>query len=190
MDKRQVKLTGEYWKSRGLHGQIVTLHYYDPDKREGLFYDKREGLFYVDNEVLLVDLSAAGNDWGGALLDTGADPSKGEVRTTSSTGGEKGVKPEAYALIPWEAMDEIARVYAFGAEKYAAHNWRKGYEWSKSFSSLCRHIFAWWRGEDLDPESGLSHLGHAGFHVLGLLTWCLDRKRYGEFDDRYRPNPD
>jgi hypothetical protein len=50
-----------------------------------------------------------------------------EVRTTSATGGEKGVKPEAWALLPSEALEEIARVYAFGAEKYAAHNWRKGY---------------------------------------------------------------
>jgi len=109
----------------------------------------------------------------------------GEVRTTSSTGGEKGVKPEEYSLIPWDAMDEVARVYAFGAEKYASHNWRKGYEWSKSFSSLCRHIFAFWRGDDRDPESGLSHLAHAAFHVLGMLSFWLDPERYGQFDDRY-----
>lgn len=109
-----------------------------------------------------------------------------EVRTTSSTGGEKGVKPEAYALIPWGAMDEIARVYEFGARKYAEHNWRKGYEWGKSFSALCRHIFAFWKGEDRDPESNLSHLAHAGFHILSLLTFWLDPDRYGEHDDRYK----
>jgi hypothetical protein len=109
-----------------------------------------------------------------------------EVRSVSSSGGEKGVKAEAYALLPSEALDEIARVYAFGAEKYAAHNWRKGYEWSKSFSAMMRHLWAFWRGEDLDPESGLSHLGHAGFHVLGLLTFWLKRDKYGDFDDRYK----
>jgi len=110
----------------------------------------------------------------------------GEVRTTSATGGEKGVKPEAWALLPSEALEEIARVYDFGAQKYAAHNWRKGYEWSKSFSACMRHMWAWWRGEDLDPESGLSHLGHAGFHVLTMLTFWLERGRYGVFDDRYK----
>jgi hypothetical protein len=109
-----------------------------------------------------------------------------EVRTVSESGGEKGVKAEAYALLPSEALDEIARVYAFGAEKYAAHNWRKGYEWNKSFSAMMRHLWAFWRGEDLDPESGLSHLGHAGFHVLGLLTFWLKRDLYGKFDDRYK----
>lgn len=42
-----------------------------------------------------------------------------EVRVVDpKTGGEKGQKPERYDLIPWLAMDEVARVYAFGAKKY------------------------------------------------------------------------
>ena len=130
---------------------------------------------------------------GGASLTTlasgGIIKPPNEVRTVSSSGGEKGVKPEAYALLPSEALDEIARVYAFGAEKYAAHNWRKGYEWNKSFSAMMRHLWSWWRGENLDPESGLSHLAHAGFHVLGLLTFVLNYERYGKFDDRYKDEP-
>jgi hypothetical protein len=109
-----------------------------------------------------------------------------EVRTVSSTGGAKGVKPEAHALIPWEAMDEIARVYNAGAEKYAAHNWRRGYEWSKSFSAACRHLFAFWRGQDRDPELGTLHLANAAFHLLGLITFSLNREKYGDFDDRYK----
>ena len=112
-----------------------------------------------------------------------------EVRSVSSTGGEKGVKPEAYALIPWEAMDEVARVYNEGANKYAAHNWRRGYEWSKSFSAACRHLFAFWRGEDRDPELGTLHLANATFHLLGLITFSLNREKYGSFDDRYTSTP-
>ena len=49
----------------------------------------------------------------------------GEVRTTSSTGAEKGVKPERHDLIPVPALTLLARLYGKGAEKYAAHNWRK-----------------------------------------------------------------
>lgn len=111
-----------------------------------------------------------------------------EVRTTSSTGGEKGVKQERYDLLPREGLDAIARVFGFGAAKYADHNWRRRYEWSKSYSALMRHMTAFWSGETHDPESGLPHVAHAGFHVLVLLTW-LERDGIGsEFDDRYVPD--
>lgn len=147
--------------------------------RGGLVYEKDSGISHLAEYLERVAPAPVNiAEYGG----TGT----GEVRTTSASGGEKGVKPEEYALIPWEAMDEIARVYAFGAQKYAAHNWRKGYEWSKSFSALSRHIFAFWKGEDRDPESGLSHLAHAGFHVLSMLTFWLDKDRYGTYDDRYK----
>lgn len=107
-----------------------------------------------------------------------------ETRTVSSTGGEKGVKPQRYSLIPREGLDVIGEIYDFGSRKYAPHNWRKGYEWSKSYDALQRHLTAWWDREENDPESGLSHLGHAGFHIFALIVFSKDR-RYAEFDDRY-----
>ena len=94
-----------------------------------------------------------------------------EIRTTSSTGGQKGVKPERHALLPKKGVAAIARVFGFGAKKYAAHNWRRKYEWDKSLDALQRHIDAFVDGETYDPESGLPHLAHAGFHILVLLTW-------------------
>lgn len=111
-----------------------------------------------------------------------------EVRSVSSTGGEKGVKAQRHDLIPRQALDLISEVYAFGAEKYADHNWRKKYEWGKSYAALQRHLTAWWDGEDVDPESGLSHLGHAGFHIFALLTWVAEDGGGVEnlFDDRWR----
>ena len=109
--------------------------------------------------------------------------SEGEVRTTSSTGGEKGMKPERYSLIPVPALDIMARLYGFGAEKYAAHNWRKGYEWSKSFDSLFRHATAALNGEDIDPETGLPHLAGAAFHCFTLMVFMQE---HPEFDDRWK----
>lgn len=113
-----------------------------------------------------------------------------EVRTTSSTGGEKGMKPERHDLLPREGIEAIARVFGFGAQKYADHNWRRGYEWSKSYSALQRHLHAFWSGETYDSESGEPHLAHAGFHVLALLVWLDEQGEGGEFDDRYRPARD
>ena len=110
-----------------------------------------------------------------------------EVRTTSATGGQKGVKAERHDLMPKAGLDAIARVFAFGAEKYADHNWRRGYEWGKSYAALQRHLTAFWDGETHDPESGLPHLSHAGFHVLVLLTWLSEQGEGVDnpFDDRW-----
>lgn len=96
----------------------------------------------------------------------------GEVRVTDAlTGGEKGSKPERYDLIPPGAMDEVARVYGYGASKYASRNWEKGYDWGLSLAALHRHVKAFERGEDIDRESGCHHLAHAAFHCLALVTY-------------------
>jgi hypothetical protein len=105
-----------------------------------------------------------------------------EVRTTSSTGGEKGTKPERYDLIPVEALAKVAQLYGNGAAKYEAHNWRRGYEWSKSYAALQRHANAFWRGEDIDAEMGLPHLAAVCFHALTLMTFMDEQP---QFDDRF-----
>lgn len=108
-----------------------------------------------------------------------------EIRTTSATGGLKGVKPERYSFIPKAPLDLLARIYGYGHEKYGdAHNYRKGYEWSKNYDALQRHLTAWWDREDNDPESGLSHLGHAAWHIFSLIVFSSDPK-YKQYDDRY-----
>src|SRR5437899_3061811 len=62
------------------------------------------------------------------------------------------------SLIPRDAQLAEADVLAFGAKKYAAHNWRKGMAWSRLGDAAMRHLLAWLDGEDVDPETGLSHL--------------------------------
>lgn len=110
-----------------------------------------------------------------------------EERTTSATGGEKGVKPERFDLIPVEALQEVARVYGFGAEKYAAHNWRRGYEWSKSYAAMMRHANEFWAGEDVDEETQCHHLASVIFHAMALIVFTEEQK---EYDDRYPSFPD
>tara|TARA_B110000285_G_scaffold154230_1_gene172058 strand:- start:5320 stop:5685 length:366 start_codon:yes stop_codon:yes gene_type:complete len=106
-----------------------------------------------------------------------------EVRVTSETGGQKGSKLEQYDQIPVAALRELARVYGFGASKYAAHNMRLGYPVSLSFSALNRHLWAWQGGEDKDPESGRDHLAHVAWHALTMMA-CLD-DHGARFDDRH-----
>jgi hypothetical protein len=69
-------------------------------------------------------------------------------------------KPD-HSLHPVAALDEIAKVWSFGERKYNAFNWTAGFAWRRPLAAALRHIYAWSAGEDVDPESGLSHLAHA-----------------------------
>lgn len=64
-------------------------------------------------------------------------------------------------LLPWEAVEGVARVLDMGRVKYSPWNWRKGFEWGRLIGAALRHIFAFAGGQDNDPESGLSHVDHA-----------------------------
>ena len=85
--------------------------------------------------------------------------------------------------MPWAAVTEIAEVLTFGAEKYDANNWCRGARWGRYFAALCRRIFAWWGGEEKDPETGKSHLAHAGCCLLFLMEY--QRNNWGS-DDRFK----
>lgn len=87
------------------------------------------------------------------------------------TGGAKGKKDAEYALIPTNPLEQVAKVYGFGAEKYSAFNWAKGYDWNLSYSALFRHIEAHRSGDSSDDESGLNHLAHAAFHLFTLMEF-------------------
>ena len=79
---------------------------------------------------------------------------------------DKGKPP--LSLLPRAALEEEARVLAFGAEKYGRDNWRLGMDHSRLLDACMRHVVAYADGEDLDPESGLPHLAHARC-CLGFL---------------------
>lgn len=92
-------------------------------------------------------------------------------------------KPPLY-LLPPAAIEEVAIVLGFGASKYSAYNWRKGLSYTRLMGAILRHLFAFLRGENNDPESGRSHLAHAVCGILFLLTFVLEQR--DNLDDRYK----
>jgi len=138
-----------------------------------------------------------------------------EERTTSSTGGQKGVKLARFDLIPVGSLTFLAEHFGKGARKYAEHQWRDGYEWSKSYSAMVRHQNLFWAGFDYDvcsndPE-GCSSVdadgnpfeplfpdtcyNHTGSHHLDAVMWhafVLREfvERFPQHDDRYIPRSD
>lgn len=91
-----------------------------------------------------------------------------------------------WCLMPFEALEEINKVLEFGANKYSANNWQQGsgFKYSRVLNSLLRHVFAFMRGEDKDPESGFSHMAHAGCNVLFILYYLKNKARYANDDRR------
>lgn len=87
-------------------------------------------------------------------------------------------------LYPVDAYMGTCRGLTYGAKKYAPRNWEKGIKFGRVFGALLRHLFAWWKGEDVDPESGLHHLDHAGCCLAFLQQYTTQRERYAAFDDR------
>lgn len=86
-------------------------------------------------------------------------------------------------LLDPEWVEGIGNVLRFGAEKYAAHNWRSGIQISRLLGAGLRHCFAFLRGESYDPESGLHHLLHASCCLM-FSYWTVINKP--QFDDRYK----
>lgn len=100
-------------------------------------------------------------------------------------------------LVPPELLFAVGDILTFGAAKYEARNWEKGMSWGRVFGALMRHLWAWWGGSgpttksfllgDLDPETGRSHLWHAGCCIAFLIAY---EERGVGTDDRAGKNFD
>jgi len=86
-----------------------------------------------------------------------------------------------YELIPTHLLKNAALVFGYGTKKYAPWNWAKGMPYSVIIGCLKRHLAAIERGEDIDSESGLPHMGHLMCNVLMLEHYM---QSFPEGDDR------
>lgn len=91
-------------------------------------------------------------------------------------------------LLMWDAVEAIVDVLEFGASKYGARNWENGMSYSQTFDSMQRHAIAWFNGEDIDKESGLSHMAHASWNALVILAFTLRGR--ADLDDRPSRQPE
>ena len=89
-------------------------------------------------------------------------------------------KPK-WSLVPQSSLIPMVQVLEFGAKKYGAYNWAKGLSIRETCESLKRHLDAFMEGEDDDPESKLSHIGHIQCNAL-FLSWMYENRP--DLDDR------
>lgn len=86
-----------------------------------------------------------------------------------------------FDLVPALSLEDLARIYTYGAQKYADRNWEKGIEWGRVFAAMMRHLWAFWGGETTDPESGMPHMAHAAWGCFTLLEYA---RTHNELDTR------
>lgn len=101
--------------------------------------------------------------------------------TSSKTEGLKfdSGKPDL-SLCPLVALEEMAKAFMVGEQKYGRHNYLKGMDVHRLVAAAMRHLMAYKEGEDLDPETGVTtHLGHA----LACLAMILDMKKHNTLKD-------
>lgn len=105
---------------------------------------------------------------------------KEEVKTTGVKLDEGKVQVDLLSTI-W--LLGVSQVLTFGAKKYASHNWRKGISRSRLMAAALRHILAYNAGEDVDLETGFSHLDHASCCLMFARELHETKP---ETDDRYK----
>lgn len=91
------------------------------------------------------------------------------------------MKPPLH-LIPPSANILESMVYKLGEGKYGTYNWRStNPKVSQYVAAAYRHLGAWYDGQNMDPESGCSHLAHVRA-CMGILIDALELGR--AIDDR------
>jgi len=107
------------------------------------------------------------------------------IKKPAATGLKYDQEKPRMDLLDADALEGLAAVLAFGAKKYAAHNWRGGISYSRLLGALLRHSFAILRGEYTDSESGLPHVDHIGCCWM-FLSWHMKNRK--DLNDLWTPN--
>lgn len=73
----------------------------------------------------------------------------------------------------------VAEALQYGAEKYGRDNYHAGLSSNRLIGALERHLELWKNKEEVDSESGLSHLSH----MAATLQMIVDSIALGSLQD-------
>ena len=87
-------------------------------------------------------------------------------------------KCKGFHLLPWDALEEVARVYEFGATKYEADSWREANEAIMEYTNA---MFRHWKSvsreglQSLDKDAEargfkIRHLAQVAWNILALVA--------------------
>jgi len=113
-------------------------------------------------------------------------PAVGDVNSDAKGSGARfNSGKAALDMIPLHLLEGAARVFHKATTReenpYPKWNWACGMPWSVPVGCIKRHLAAFERGEDRDPDSGELHVSHILCNVLMLEQYY---RAYPEGDDR------
>lgn len=121
--------------------------------------DEQGNVLYIDEEGEAVAKTGTGDK------DQSAKADKGKLELS---------------LVNPELVKAVAEVRMYGTKKYGdSENWRK-VEPKRYVDALYRHLLAYIEGNEVDEESGLSHLSHMACNISFLLDEEYLKEHKGE----------
>jgi hypothetical protein len=115
---------------------------------------------------------------------TAAPPAANQAEKPSNPKDVVGVRKAPMSTVSAAVMAEVGVAMLEGALKYGRHNYRAvGVRSSVYYDGTLRHLMAWWEGEDIDPDSGMSHITKA----ITSLVVLRDAMIQGKCEDDRAP---
>lgn len=99
-----------------------------------------------------------------------------------------GIRKPPMSTVSAPVLLEVGLAMLEGARKYGRHNYRvAAVRASVYYDATFRHMMQWFEGEDIDPDSGLSHITKAIASLCVLRDAMIQDKLV---DDRPPASPD
>lgn len=93
---------------------------------------------------------------------------------------KKNLNKPRWTLVPTDILNQIVRVFDFGAKKYDVDAWMDDcYDESTYLDAAFRHIHRHRQGYFLDKESRLPHLAHAITNLI-MALWHSTNDRHAK----------
>ena len=99
-----------------------------------------------------------------------------------------GIKKAPLSTISAPVLMELGIAMQEGAAKYGRHNYRViGVRSSVYYDATMRHLMSWWEGEDIDPDSDLSHITKAIASLVVLRDAMMQDRNTDDRPPKSKP---
>src|SRR5688572_7536328 len=88
-----------------------------------------------------------------------------------------------WSLPDYESLKPLIEVMMWGKSHYGRDNWKKGFNKQELVDSLMRHVLAIQQGIEIDPGTGISHVGGVLFNAM-CYEYCRTRNKWHEDESK------